>query len=97
MKWLAKVAEEISYRTGASWVSSIGSGAGQHACKPQLCHSPAIVTVPTENILKRDTCAPPFGYQTVVPKELEFPQESHAGSRKRSGVCKKGNRDFTQL
>lgn len=69
------------------------------ACKPQLCHSPAIVTVLTENILKRDTCAPPFGYQTVVPKELEFPQESHAGSRKRlkSGVCKKANRFHTAL
>ena len=31
-------------------------------------------------------CAPPFGYQTTEtmdPKKLEFPQESHAGKRKR--------------
>lgn len=65
----------------------------------QLCHSPAIGTIPTENILKRDMCVPPFGYQTIVPKELEFPQESHAGSRKKlkAGVSKRGNRDFTVL
>lgn len=40
-----------------------------------------------------DTCAPPFGYQTIetmVPKEMEFPRESQAGERERpkaGGTC----------
>lgn len=50
---------------------------------------------PCRNILRRDTCDPPFGYQTIVPGELEFPQESHAGSRKRQKAGVSKNRDFT--
>lgn len=49
---------------------------------------------PNRKYSKERHCAPPFGYQTTVPKELEFPQESHTGSRKRLkfGVSKKGDR-----
>lgn len=50
---------------------------------------------PCRNILRRDTCDPPFGYQTIVPGKLEFPQESHAGSRKRQKAGVSKNRDFT--
>lgn len=49
-----------------------------------------------EDILKTDWCAPPFGHwaiETMGPKELEFPQESHAKWGKgttgaiREGTC----------
>lgn len=83
----------------SAWVLRTGSGTRKPVRKAQPCYSPASVTIPTENILKRDTCDLPFGHQTTVPKELEFPQESHAGSRKRqkTSVSKRENRDFTLL
>lgn len=92
MKWLAQVT--VGMRQGAGYLLR-GHGlytldqerARTPVCKPQPCHSPAMATVPTENILKRDTCDPPFGDQTTVPKELEFPQESPAGSRKRQTLA----------
>lgn len=46
----------------------------------------------------RDTCAPPFGYQTTVPKELEFSQESLRWEQEEAeGWCQQEDRQFRQV
>lgn len=47
--------------------------------------------------ISRDICASPFGYQTIqtiVAKELKFPQESHALEKENFGTCASKRRNL---